>query len=224
MKVFFLFFSKFSDISIYNKTYVTSLEIYIAKINEYIRNTFSKCIGEAEKIPDNEKFIENILHKIGLLLFNPNLSIENATNNEKFIMQNFVDNFYKFLNSTFCAEDMTFNFIQQIIKTCSKPEYLHELLKKYMRFIMKKYTLYAQSQLNMLSQFLPKTDFEKSKFIFPPRKEDLESQSIFYPINDFFTRTPKRTINPDIEPIELFIENLMSKVFFYSYKKRNLIL
>lgn len=143
---------------------MASLEPFIIKINEFIRNSFASCISEILNSPKPSEMdvFENAVGRLGILLHSTCIDIKQIS---KFLFrkqvgpkdiaigQLFLQSFYNYQENLFNNPEMKCNFGREYIQGHSI-EYRVELLKKYMRHMMSQYSATALIQGEMLAQFM----------------------------------------------------------------------
>jgi hypothetical protein len=185
-----------------NGTYVASLEGMMLRMNECVRNAFEKGIEEYVNNKDKEDALTHALENIELLLFT------SGTDKEKIQGKFFVEEFFNFLREMLAATKHPEGFILEYFKGHSI-EYQIELLKKYMRHIMKLFTNTAIHQTKMLTQFNSQT--KKIEIT----SEDIKLLAIRYSESDFFKKQ-KKVLNPDLIILENYLALLMNHVSFHT--------
>jgi len=182
-----------------NKTYVASLGEMMSRMNECVRNAFEKGIEEFAANKDKEDALIRALESIGVVLFTSD------ANKEKIIGKFFVENFFNFLREMLAATKHTENFVLEYFKGCSI-DYQIELLKKYMRHIMKFFSNTAIHQTKILTQYI-----SQAKKI-EMNNEDVKLLTIRYPESSFFKSQQEKVPNPDLAVLEEYISLLMNNV------------
>lgn len=185
-----------------NKAYVISLGETLSKVNECIRNAFEKGIEEYVAKKDQENALSEALESIGGSLFTSD------TEKEKVIGRFFAEEFFDYLRGILVAARHPENFVVEYFKSHSV-EYQVELLKKYMRYVMRVFSNTAIHQVKILKQFNSPTIKVKG---IEMSEETRASLAARYPESGFFRRHKDKTVNPDLPVLDNYMALMMSFV------------